>query len=293
MSLRLDMLEAARLAPNLLREGGDCVIEFLHGQVNGDGGAKGRTGESDLYYTVFALDGLAAMGVDPPVDSMLAYLRRFEDGAELDFVHRACLARCWASMPAGSLDADTAGRILAHIETQRSADGGYGPELAGESGTVYHCFFALGAYQDLGCELANPAGLARCVDGLRTSDGAFANQPGVKLGTTPATAAAVVLMQQVGLAVPQAAADWLLARCHADGGFLAAPTAPLPDLLSTATALHALAGLNVSVPACREACLDFVDRLWTGRAFRGHQADDVEDCEYTYYGLLALGHLSS
>jgi hypothetical protein len=64
-------------------------------------------------------------------------------------------------------------------------------------------------------------------------------------------------------------------------------------LLSTATALHALAGMNVSLEPVKEPCLDFLDTLWTGRAFRGHPADDVPDSEYTYYGLLALGHLSS
>jgi len=33
--------------------------------------------------------------------------------------------------------------------------------------------------------------------------------------------------------------------------------------------------------------------LWTSRgAFYGNWADDVADCEYTYYALLALGHLS-
>ena len=31
---------------------------------------------------------------------------------------------------------------------------------------------------------------------------------------------------------------------HPMGGFLAAPQAPIPDLLSTATALHALSGDN-------------------------------------------------
>jgi hypothetical protein len=70
------------------------------------------------------------------------------------------------------------------------------------------------------------------------------------------------------------------------------PQAPMPDLLSTATALHALAGLQAPLDAIREPCLDFVDSLWTGKAFCGHWSDDVEDCEYTYYGLLAIGHLS-
>lgn len=293
MSLRLDMLEAVRSAPDLLRESGARVIEFLREQFNADGGARDRAGESDLYYTVFALDGLAAMRAGPPTDATGVYLRSFGDGADLDLVHRACLARCWAAMPAGGLDADTAGRILQHIETHRSTDGGYGPTPGGDSGTVYHSFLALGAYQDLDRELPNPEGLGRCVSGLRAGDGAFANQRGLKLGTTPTTAAAVVLLRELYLPVPPAVGDWLIARCDGRGGFRATPNAPLPDLLSTATALHALAALEVSVAGIRDKCLDFVDSLWTGRAFRGHWADNVEDCEYTYYALLALGHLSS
>ena len=64
-------------------------------------------------------------------------------------------------------------------------------------------------------------------------------------------------------------------------------------MLSTATALHALSGMKASLESVKEPCLDFIDSLWTSAgAFYGHWADDVADCEYTYYGLLALGHLS-
>ena len=46
------------------------------------------------------------------------------------------------------------------------------------------------------------------------------------------------------------------------------------------------------VPA-PETCLDFIDTLWTARGgFFGHWEDTHLDCEYTYYALLALGHLS-
>jgi hypothetical protein len=87
--------------------------------------------------------------------------------------------------------------------------------------------------------------------------------------------------------------DWLLARQHSSGGFFAAPAAPIPDLLSTATALHALASLQVPLDPIREPALDFLDSLWTSRGgFFGSWADDTLDVEYTYYGLLALGHLS-
>jgi len=311
------MLRAASLAPGLLRNARDHVADFLRGQLNGDGGGKDRSGESDIYYTVFALQGLAALGVEPPVELTVGYLRGFGDGADLDFVHRTCLARCWAMMPDGALSADVARGLLQQIETHRSADGGYGSSPGGDSGTVYHCFLALGAYQDLcdrarmcdtdqspkrqrgvphghaGGELPNPESLLSCVCELATADGAFANGHGMEFGTTPATAAAAILMRQLDMPVPQTVGDWLLARCHDRGGFLATVSAPIPDMLSTATALHALAGLDVSVAEIKENCLDFVDSLWTGRAFRGHWADDVEDCEYTYYALLALGHLGS
>jgi prenyltransferase beta subunit len=94
--------------------------------------------------------------------------------------------------------------------------------------------------------------------------------------------------------VNQSVGDWLLAQVHPEGGFLAMPNAPMPDLLSTATALHALSCLEREVPsAIRERCLDFIDTLWSAEGgFHGHWADDHLDAEYTFYGLLALGHLS-
>ena len=65
-------------------------------------------------------------------------------------------------------------------------------------------------------------------------------------------------------------------------------------LLSTATALHALACMERPLSEDqRERCLDFVDTLWTAEGgFHGHWADDALDPEYTFYGLLALGHLA-
>ncbi len=66
----------------------------------------------------------------------------------------------------------------------------------------------------------------------------------------------------------------------------------MPDLLSTATALHALSGMKTDIGPLKEAALDFVDTLWTGKAFCGSWADDTADAEYTYYAMLSLGHLA-
>ncbi|MCJ7587776.1 MAG: hypothetical protein MUQ00_07745, partial [Candidatus Aminicenantes bacterium] len=152
----------------------------------------------------------------------------------------------------------------------------------------------LGAYQDLNAEMPNTAGLLRCLESLTTGDGAYANEHGLPTGSTPATSAAVVLLGNFSEPVPVSLRDWLLSRQHPRGGFLAMPMAPIPDLLSTATALHALATMQVPLDDLREPCLDFIDSLWDAKgAFRGNWADDALDCEYTYYALLALGHLAS
>ncbi len=286
------MLQVARLAPTLLEGATDSVIEFLQSQINENGGVRDRAGKSDLYYTVFGLEGLIALQFPLPDDLVRSYLLSFEEGEKLDFVHRACLARCWACLNSHGLSCETAGALCAGIESCRSADGGYAPVPGVEHGTVYHSFLALGVYQDLGLKLPDPQGFRRCTEGLRTVDGAFANEPGMQVGTTPATAAAATLIRHLDQPVPREVGDWLLARSHPQGGFVATPGLSIPDLLSTATALHALSGMQISFEHIKESCLDFVDTLWTGKSFYANWTDQEQDCEYTYYALLALGHLS-
>ena len=115
----------------------------------------------------------------------------------------------------------------------------------------------------------------------------------LSMGTTTSTAAAESLLRYFSIPCPNEMGEWLLARLHAQGGFYAMPEAPIPDLLSTATALHALSGMKVKMKELKEPCLDYVDSLWNARGgFHGNWMDEHVDCEYTYYGLLSLGHLS-
>jgi len=295
MSMRLEMLQVARLAPKLLGESAELVRHFLQSQQNEDGGFQDRRGKSDLYYTVFGLEGLMALQAEIRRARRAAYLKTFGDGEGLDFVHLCCLARAWATVlnQASPESGPLAAEIVRRIETFRARDGGYHSVRGCESGTAYAAFLAVGAYQDLKAVWHEPMRLAQSLKFLETNDGAWANERNLTVGSTNATAAAITTLRNLNLPVNQSAGDWLLARCHAEGGFLAAPGAPIPDLLSTATALHALAGLQVSLAGVKEKCLDFIDTLWTNEgAFHGQWADDHLDCEYTYYGLLALGHLS-
>jgi prenyltransferase beta subunit len=287
------MLQVARLSPKLLGDSADLVREYVRSQLTPAGGFADRAGNPDLYYTVFGLEGLFALRADLPVAQVLGYLKSQGVGEHLDFVHLSCLCRCWAGMPKDEHRHIPADAILAKVESFRSADGGYAQEPGEADGTIYGCFLALGAYQDLGRDLPDVSGVLHCVNRLRAEDGGYANQLDVPLGLTPSTAAAVTLLRQYHAPIPEGTGEWLLSRHAADGGFFATPIAPMPDLLSTATALHALAGLHVNLDPIREPCLDFIDTLWTSQGgFHGTWADDTLDVEYTYYGLLALGHLS-
>lgn len=288
------MLQVARLSAGALESSADLVRDFLQRRFLPEGGAADRAGRADLYYTIFALAGMAALEAAPPAAAVRGFLDGFGDGAGLDFIHLGALARCHAALGAGGCPVDRRAAILRRIEAHRCADGGYDSEPGAARGTAYGCFVALGAYQDLGRELPEPMRMVQCLKRLETPDGAWGNLPGMRTGTVPATAAAVTLLHQLGLPIHADVAAWLLEQAHLEGGWLAVPGAPLPDLLSTATALHALACLECRLPAAlREKCLDFIDTLWSAEGgFHGHWADDHLDAEYTFYGLLALGHLA-
>lgn len=294
MSLRLQLLQVARLAPKLLGDSTELVRQFLIRQWTSEGGAQDRSGRPDLYYTIFNLAGMQALQMQVPRDAVAGFLRGFNDGDGLDFVHLAALARSWAAIDRHTMPADLDRTLLERIETFRKPDGGYEGDARLAHGTAYGAFVALGAYEDLGRTPPQVLKLLNSLRALETPDGAWSNVPGASVGSTNATAGAVTLIQHLGLPVPARAGDWLLARFHPQGGFVAAPEVMIPDLLSTATTLHALAAMERRLTSdLHERCLDLLDTLWSAEGgFHGHWADDHLDPEYTFYGLLSLGHLS-
>lgn len=289
------MLHAASLAPRLLRDSTDSVRAFIARQLTENGAACDRAGRPDLYYTIFALASAQALETSIPAPRVCQWLLQFGDGFGLDFVHVGALARCWAAIGREQMPAGLGEGILARLERYRLADGGYDGAVNAGHGTAYGAFVALGAHEDLGSLPPQLVALGRSLHSLKSADGVWSNAPDRPLGSLNATAGAVVLLRQLGLPVPPAAGVWILAQEHAEGGFLAAPGAPIPDLLSTATALHALGCLGIRLsPDAHERCLNFIDTLWSAEGgFHGHWADDALDVEYTFYGLLALGHLAS
>jgi hypothetical protein len=262
-----------------------------------------RAGRPDLYYTVFGLGGLVALGAGLPQPRDLRPCFDAGDGAAaggsfIDWVSRVrclhCLNLLGDEQPG---DAQRFEQAVAHLDRYRSADGGYSHEREqAAQGTVYAAYLVEQAHQDAGIAWPDPERAITSLDTLRTPDGGYTNHTGTPCGTTTATAAAAVLLTRHGKCEQaRQAVDYLAKQRHPDGGYRAAPAVSLPDLLSTATALYAESlcePLSENPPFLPTAA--FIEGLWNSDGgFRSQAADPVSDVEYTFYALLALGALDA
>lgn len=292
MSLNLEMLQVVRLAPRVLGDSSELVAQYLLELQNSDGGFPDRAGKSDLYYSSFAIGGLMGLQRPLPLAGLRRFLEPFGDGDGLDLVHLSCLARCLSAVHDRKVPAILVDRLCERLEKFRAQDGGFSSDVGDERGSVYGSFMALGMYQDLGRSIPQDDRVLASISSFRCPDGGFANGVELPIGLTPPSCAAAMLFRHLGGQVDAPLVAWLWQRFRA-GGFCVMDGIDVPDLLSTATALHALSGMQVDLKPIAESTLDFVDSLWNARGgFHGGWEDDEVDCEYTYYGLLALGHLS-
>ena len=293
MTIRQEMLKAAKRSANLLGESAGLVAGFVTSQLTGDGGFRGRSPAPDLYYTLFAVESSIALDAPLPIESISPWIASQAQRDDLDLVHLACLARCRAAL---DQTADTRA-MLERIKTFRTADGGYAEvkiKNPGQAaGTAYGAFLAVGAHQDLAAPMSDPDAMIESLMSLQGPEGGFANSADIPAASAPATAAAITTLRHLARPANQAAQEWLLSQIAPDGGIGAWGGAPTPDLLSTAVSLHALNQCGVELDAVRQRCLDYCDSLWSSRGgFKGHPGDETLDCEYTFYGLLALGNLA-
>lgn len=285
-----EMIQTAARAKLLLHtEGKEAILQFLESQRNPDGGFRGRTAASDLYYTVFGLSSLIALKQPLPPSSTAPFFAT-ADRADLDFVHLAAAARC--QMLLGAPEGACRARPYLHrLEAFRSDDGGYHHQVQkAATGTVYGAFLACLAYQETGVPISGVEKLLPALSALRTPDGGFANDTGVAQSTATATSAAILLLHWLSDKKNDDAALAALQRCAVPlGGFRAFERAPAPDLLSTATSLYALQTAS-SLNTLTTLHETFIESLWDDSGgFCGHAADRKPDVEYTFYALLALG----
>jgi geranylgeranyl transferase type-2 subunit beta len=284
---------------------------YLRTAQNADGGFSGREGGSDLYYTGFALRGLAVLDAwTLEVGERAAgFLRHSltQPASVVDFY--SLLYACLLVQAGSGLDVlagsppDWPDRVAATLETFRAADGGYAKTAGSAAGSTYHTFLVALCYQLLGRTLPRPEEVVRFIRSRHREDGGFVEiAPMRRSGTNP-TAAAVGVLHLLEEAVPgspfltpadrEGVVTFLGDMPSLEGGLRANSRAPLADLLSTFTGawtLHKLGALHrIDAAATRR----YAETLaLPAGGFRGGLWDERTDVEYTFYGLGVLALLT-
>ena len=269
---------------------------------NADGGFRGRSDESDLYYSAFALRSLAILGElhGEVAEKSCAYLETHLHGSAsiidfLSLMYGAFLVDAAAGISPFA-DADSGWRdSVAHaLEQLRREDGGYAKGAEGRASSTYHSFLVVLCYQLLERDVPDAEALVGFIGSQAAEGGGFLEiRAGKRAGTNP-TAAAIGTLQILDALDDQTREDTIdfLLEMQPEEGFRANTRIPLDDLLSTFTGLWTLDQLG----AVEEVDLKAVSRY--ARAleqpeggFLGAAIDPEADVEYTFYGLGTLSLL--
>jgi geranylgeranyl transferase type-2 subunit beta len=292
-----------RLAEGLVRQPADfrkCHTAYLAACQNPDGGFPGREGGSDLYYTGFALRGLAVLdALTPEIANQAAdflRLRLTQKASVVDFF--SLLYSCALVQLGGGPDvlaaspSDWPDRVAATLETFRTPDGGYGKSVGDRAASTYHSFLVLLCYQLLGRDLPDTERLKAFVESRRREDGGFVEIASMRRGGTNPTAAAVGILQILAAtpeqfhAEAQSVIPFLTGMASPEGGLRANARAPFADLLSTFTGVWTLEQLNALDRLDVNSLRSYVQALeLPSGGFRAGLWDNRADVEYTFYGL--------
>lgn len=272
-----------RLTPEALR----LMRDFTASQCLADSSFMNRRGESDLYYTAFGWLLAYLLGQPLNAQQQADYLAQQQPDT-FDLIHYAAFRRCQLLRRLHTVGA------LRLAWEQRKAQ----PLPAFEQFTAvplddpwspYTRFLWLSLQED--CRQSLPTAQAE-LDSLaryQTPEGGYANVAGWPTASTNATTAALSVIGQLTGYHPHTALTYLRNSQQLTGGFAATAVSPVPDLLSTATALFTLKNYAVTP---RYAANDFVEAHWLANGgFAPTLLEEESDVEYLFYGLLALGSL--
>jgi geranylgeranyl transferase type-2 subunit beta len=284
----------------------DAHRRFLLTQQMPDGGFRGRDGDSDLYYTGFAVRALAITGgLDTSCrDNLQQYLGRI-DPLTLGVIDLlSWLYSALVVQAAGGTDLlaasppDFADRIAATVERNRTRDGGYAKAADGAMGSTYQSFLITLTLELLGRVPPRRNALVQFLFDRQRDDGGFVEIAPMKRSGTNPTAAAAALLKHFNALDPDLTDDvlgFLTDVISPEGGFQANTRIPFADGLSTFTGLLTAQDLGHAGLLDPARVLDWVRtslELPSG-GFRGAAWDQQADAEYTFYGLGILGLLFS
>lgn len=281
------MISLLRKAFDLLdEEGQQEVLQFLNSQQNADGGFMDRGGRSDLYYSLFGMMLLKAIGTEEqfpelvegqPATEIREKLSQFIQSQSSTkvpgFIEQCCLALLQKEMKISRIS-----RIKTLVKLSRSFwKERYSINLSYRSFVMFLTLDAVLPFRGL----------------LQRFSGKMLSRVEVNEHSPCSEIAAKVFLLKMLDKDGAKEQQLLISFASKSGGFRAFQHLEHSDMLSTAVALFALQFAGSDLRLLKPASLDFIQQNYFNGAFLSGDGDQTTDLEYTFYGLLALGTLTS
>ncbi len=273
---------------------------YVLSRQRSDGGWAGREGESDLYYTSFALRSLAILGLlegqiaeraSVFLQSRLHAQESIVDLLSLVYSAKLIEAACEIN-PLQHASQAWSERLASLLATFRRDDGGFSKSLEGQAGSTYQTFLVLLCLELIEQPCPDADAATAFLLSQRQADGGFLEiRVAKRSGTNPTAAAigALRVLDRLDAQLAESATEFLLDLQTDEGGFRANTRIPVPDLLSTFTACVTLADLETLDEVDLTAAVNYVRSMeQAAGGFRGFEFDPADDVEYTFYGLGVL-----
>jgi hypothetical protein len=256
------------------------IRQFVQERMTANGVFVDRSGKEDIYYTSFGLLLSHVLGVSRNCEAARLWLDRIDADA-LDMVHYAAYVRArmineWEQSKIEFLLKNIKRKAIRPLSSFAVV-----PNSDAESPYAQFILYSL-------CEDTGNTPPNACLSAYRSDSGGYANTRNGNPSTNATAAALMVAGQSKGY-LSMRDVEWLRDEQKSNGGWCAEQHTPLPDLLSTATALFTLHCYGIKP---RYSATDFIEGHWLDNGgFAATLLEDESDVEYLFYGLLALGTL--
>lgn len=279
--------------------------QYLQRAQRPDGGFAGRMGDSDLYYTSFALRALALVdGLDDDlVRRANGFLQQQVHSRQsiVDFfslIYSAALLQVLTGVDVfESVAAGWDRNVAGFLNSLRREDGGFAKAEEGHAGSTYHTFLVLLVLQLIGEPVTEPDRIVDFLLGQKADDGGFREIRAARRGGTNPTAAAIAtlkILDRLEESTIDHTMEFLIDMQTDEGGLRANTRIPIADSLSTFTGMLTVDDLGEMHELELDPLRGFVDSLQLPEGgFRAAAWDDAHDVEYTFYGLGCLALLEN
>jgi hypothetical protein len=258
---------------------------FVRSQQTAEQSFMNKNGISDLYYTSFGWMLAYILNIRLDHKKTDCYLKE-QDMNSPDLIHYAAYMRC--KMINRLMKKGKAGLLFSSLLPGSIKDlKGFSHIPHDDPQSPYTQFIWLSLLEDTGHRIEKKEYILNSLTKYHLPDGGYMNTQDGLNATTNATAAALAVKGQLTGYKRNEDLLYLYELQDESGGFSAAAASPVPDLLSTATALFILGcyGVKIKYPA-----QDFIEAHWLDSGgFSATLIEDKSDIEYTFYGLLAVG----